>query len=124
MDVFEYTVIRFVPRVERGESINIGVVLYCRAQRFLEVRFLADFGRAALLFPDVDTEDVQRHAAAFQRIVEGIPAGGPIAQLEPAERFRWLTAKRSTIIQPGPVHPGMTADAGQTLDKLYEKLVK
>lgn len=124
MDVFEYAVIRFVPRVERGEYINIGVVLYCRAQRFLDVRLLTDLGRAALLFPDAEIEDVRSHATAFEQIVRGSHAGGPIAQLEPAERFRWLTAKRSTIIQPSPVHPGITADAGQTLDKLYDKLVK
>lgn len=124
MDVFEYAVIRFVPRVERGEYINIGVVLYCRGQRFLDVRMLPDLGRCALLFPDADAEELQRHALAFQQIARGLPEGGPIAQLIPAERFRWLTAKRSTIIQPSPVHPGITANAAQALDNLYEKLVK
>jgi len=124
MDVFEYAVVRFVPRVERGEYINVGVVLYCRAQRFVDARMLSDWARCASLFPDADLEELQRHASAFREIAQGLPSGGAIAALVPAERFRWLTAKRSTIIQPSPVHPGLTADAAQTLANLYDKLVK
>ncbi len=124
MDVFEYAVVRFVPRVERGEYINIGVVLYCRAQRFVDARMLSDWSRCAVFSPDVDLKELQRHVSAFREIAQGLPSGGPIAEWAPAERFRWLTAKRSTIIQPSPVHPGLTADATQTLANLYDKLVK
>lgn len=124
MDLFEYAVIRFVPRVERGEYINIGVVLYCRAQRFLDVRRLHDMGRCQLLFGGVDLDELHLHIRAFEQIAKGMPEGGSLAELIPAERFRWLTAKRSTIVQTSPVHPGLTADASATLDKLYDKLVK
>lgn len=124
MDLFEYAVIRFVPRVEREEFINIGVVLYCRDQKFLETRFTADYSRCARLFEAVDAAELEEHIEAFRRIAEGSKAGGPIAGLPPAERFRWLTAKRSTIIQTSPVHPGMCTHAGDTLQKLYEELVE
>lgn len=123
MDLFEYAVIRYVPRVEREEFVNIGVVLYCRSQRFIGVRMLASMDKCRQLFDGIDTDELSKHMRAFRQIVEGIPEGRPIADWEPAERFRWLTAKRSTIIQTSPVHPGMTGQAEATLVKLYDELV-
>lgn len=124
MDLFEYAIIRYVPRVERGEYINIGVVVYCRSQRFLDVRLEPDPSRCAALFKGVDLEELLMHTRAFEQIVRGLPEGGPLAEMIPAERFRWLTAKRSTVLQTSPVHPGLTNQASETLDKLYEELVK
>lgn len=124
MDLFEYAVIRFIPRVEREEFINIGVILYCRSQRYLDVRILSDMARCRLLFGEADLDEIYLHTQAFAQIARGLPAGGPLGEMIPPERFRWLTAKRSTIIQTSAVHPGLTADAAATLDILYTKLVK
>lgn len=124
VELFEYAVIRLVPRVEREEFINIGVILYCRGQRFLQMRYTLDASRYTLLFPDVDVADLHSYLAAFQQVCEG--RGGDItaiAALPPAERFRWLTAKRSTMIQTSAVHPGRCADAAAALDRLYSQLV-
>lgn len=123
MDLFEYAVVRYVPLVAREEFINIGVILYCRDQKFLEAQFSQDFERCCHLFGKADVTELQQHVDAFKRITTGAKDGGPIAMLPPAERFRWLTAKRSTIIQTSAVHPGMCADATNTLAKLFEELV-
>ncbi len=122
-DLFVYAVVRIVPRVEREEFINVGVVLYCRQQRFLDVRFTVDKRRCEALSTQLDIDELQEYLMAFQRICRGGSDGGPIAVLSPAERFRWLTAKRSTVIQTSPVHPGLCTDAKAELEHLHEQLV-
>lgn len=121
--LFEYAVIRLVPRVDREEFVNVGVILYCAKQQFLKTLFQLDADRIASLYPEVDIEVVRKHLNTFQLICEGDPGAGPIAKLPIAERFRWLTATRSTIIQISKVHPGFCTDAEETLNKLYRQLV-
>ncbi|HEX5589200.1 MAG TPA: DUF3037 domain-containing protein [Candidatus Limnocylindrales bacterium] len=119
---FQHAVLRVVPRVERGELVNVGVVLFCRTLRFLDCRIALDDGRRRALLalsPDVDLEAVGAHLEVIERIVRGDPAGGPIAGLEAPERFRWVTSPSSTIIQPSEVHSGLTADPAATLEHLF-----
>jgi hypothetical protein len=126
-DPFEYAILRVTPRVERGESVNIGVVLFCRTRRFLGVRVgLDDRQRASLaaMAPDVDLEAVRAHVGSIESVVRGAPDGGPIARLDAPERFRWVTAPSSTIIQPSEVHGGLTEDPEADLDQLFERLVR
>lgn len=122
-ELFEYAVIRWVPRVEREEFLNIGVVLYCRGQRFLDMQYHLPAEKLRSVFAAYDAEELERCVQAFQGICRGEQAGGPIAALPPAERFRWLTAKRSTIVQVSAVHPGLCADARDMLDHLLDTLV-
>jgi hypothetical protein len=126
-DVFEYAILRVAPRVERGELVNVGVVLFCRTRRFLGLRVeLGDRQAAALraLAPDVDFESVRSHLASIEAIVAGEPSAGPIAALDAPERFRWVTAPSSTIIQPSDVHGGVTDDPEASLQELFEKLAR
>ena len=123
MHVFEYAVLRVVPRVEREEFLNVGVVLYCRGLGFLAVRWLLPEVRLHAFAPDLDQQEVAARLVAFERICQGRPAGGVIGQLPVAERFRWLTATRSTVLQCSPLHPGRTADAAATLATLFGQLV-
>ncbi|MBD2716290.1 DUF3037 domain-containing protein [Hymenobacter sp. BT646] len=124
MHLFEYAVVRVVPRVEREEFCNVGVVLYCRDQGFLQCRFGLDEARLrALGGPDLDLEELQARLQAFERICQGRRQGGPIGQLGIAERFRWLTATRSTVVQTSAVHPGLCTDAAETLARLFRQLV-
>ena len=120
---FQYAIVRVVPRVERGESVNAGVVLFCRAHRFLAARFALDERRLRALAPDIDPAAVRAHLDALGRIAAGDPTAGPIAALEPSERFHWLVAPASTIIQSSPVHTGLTDDPERELDHLVARLV-
>lgn len=120
---FAYAPIRVVPRVDRGECLNAGVVLYSRPRRYLGVRTVLDAVRLRALWPQLDLDAVQRHLDILGLVAEGDSAGGPIAALPPAERFGWLTAPASTIVQPGPVHAGLSQDPAATLDALFRKLV-
>jgi hypothetical protein len=120
---FSYAVLRLVPRVERGEQINVGVVVFCRPQQFLDVRTGFEEARARALWPDLDLEGVRGYLHAIERIARGDPAAGPIAQLDKTARFHWLTAPSSTIIQPSEVHAGICSDPGRELDELYAELV-
>jgi len=122
-NLFEYAVIRVVPRVEREEFINIGVILYCPKQKFLQTRYLLDEARLLALAPGLDIAEIKEHISSFERISNGTKDAGPIGQLDMASRFRWLTATRSTVLQSSKVHPGFCVDAKETLDKLYDKLV-
>lgn len=123
-DLFEYAVIRLVPQVEREEFLNIGVIVYCRRQKFLDVRIELDRVRIEAFAPGVvDVELVSRYVDAFIRVCKGEDPYSPIASLENAERFRWLTANRSSILQVSAVHPGLCEDAGQTLHRLFKELV-
>lgn len=123
-DLFEYAVIRLVPEVAREEFLNVGVVLYCRGQRSLAMRYALDAQRlqAAFQLP-VPIDELKNYLHAFQQICNGDPAAGPIAALPMAERFRWLTAKRSSIIQTSAVHPGLCESAEVTLERLFHELV-
>lgn len=121
--LFEYAVIRLVPRVDREEFLNVGVILYCAKQNFLKTLFQLDEGRITSLYPEIDIETIRKHLNTFQLICEGDPDAGPIAKLPIAERFRWLTATRSTIIQISKVHPGFCTEAEESLHKLYRQLV-
>lgn len=121
--LFEYAVIRVVPRVEREEFMNVGVVLYCSAARFLKVLYTIDRKRIKACCQEIDLAGLQSRLEAFERICNGDPQGGPIARLPIASRFRWLTATKSTVVQSSAVHPGLCTDPGEELDKLFKKLV-
>jgi hypothetical protein len=120
---FQYAIIRVVPRVERGECLNAGVVMLCRPQRFLGAKVGLDEARLRALAPDADPATILPHLAAIERIAAGDPSAGPIAGLTPAERFHWLVAPSSTVIQPSEVHTGLCQDPAVELDHLYERLV-
>ena len=121
---FQYAIVRVVPRVERGEALNAGVVLYCRRLKFLAARTELDEAALRALAPDCDGQGVRTQLATIERVAAGDPAGGPIAALAPSERFHWLTAPASTIVQPSPVHTGLTDDPAAELDRLFEQLVR
>jgi hypothetical protein len=121
--LFEYAIIRVVPRVEREEFLNVGVIIYCKSQQFLQARFTLDEKRLMSLYPDTDINEVSLHLKALEQICMGNPDGGPIASLDIASRFRWLTAKRSTVLQTSGVHPGLCKHAQETLERLHTQLV-
>lgn len=121
---FDYAVVRVVPRVERGEFINAGIILFCRELRFLAARVALDEERLRSLASWVDPEEVQGHLAVIPLIASGSPESGPIGRLDPAGRFHWLVAPRSTIIQTSPVHSGLCADPTAMLDRIFETLVE
>ena len=122
--LFEYAVIRVVPKVEREEFLNVGVVLYCSGAKFLEVRYHLDPERLRTLSAGLDIAEIECYLQAFRQICKGGRDGGPIGQLPVVERFRWLTATRSTVVQTSKVHPGLcTDDPAATLDRLYTQLV-
>ena len=121
---FQYAIVRVVPRVERGECLNAGVVLLCRPKRFLAARVALDRARLAALAPGVDPATIEEHLAAVERVAAGDPAAGPIARLGQGERFHWLVAPSSTVIQPSEVHTGLCDDPATELDHLFERLVR
>lgn len=120
---FSYAVYRLVPRVERGERINVGVVVFCRPLQYLAARTALDEERARALWPDLDAESVRAHLAAIEQIARGEDGAGPIAALETTARFHWLVAPSSTIIQPSRVHTGICGEPGEQLEKLFRELV-
>jgi hypothetical protein len=113
-----------VPRVERGERFNVGVVLFCRQRGFLAARVELDERRLAALAPGASPDDVRAHLEALERLAAGEPGGGAIGALPPSERFGWLVAPSSTIIQPSEVHTGLSEDPQATLDALFRELVE
>ena len=121
--LFEYAIIRVVPRVEREEFLNVGVVLYCRKPAFLKMLFTLDEHRILALHPLADLSDIKCHLQAFEQICAANNVAGPIAALDNASRFRWLTAKRSTVVQASAVHPGLCKDPVATLTRLHAQLV-
>ena len=121
---YQYAIVRVVPRVERGECLNVGVVLLCRPQRFIGARTALDATRLAAVAPDLDPATLRPHLEAIEAIAAGEPSGGPIAGLGQAERFHWLVAPSSTIIQPSAVHTGLTDDAAAELERLVDALVR
>lgn len=120
---YDYAVIRVVPRVEREEFINVGVILFCRSRRFLGARMALDRQRLAHLDPRLDPEEVERHLALIALICTGGPEAGPIGRLPLADRFHWLVAPRSSIIQTSPVHTGLCAEPELALNHLLETMV-
>ena len=122
--VFEYAVVRVVPKVEREEFLNVGIILFCKELRFLDMVFELDAVRLQALSPTADAEELQANLASYEKIAKGHRDAGPIAHLDVASRFRWLTATRSTQIQSSKVHPGLcNGDPKETLMRLFEKLV-
>jgi len=121
---YSYAIVRVVPRVERGECINVGVILFARTRRFLEAQMEFDPARLRAIAPEVDGELIARHLATFEAIGAGGPEGGPLAALPQSERFHWLTAPRSTMIQTSPVHVGRCADPSATLEDLLSDYVR
>jgi hypothetical protein len=120
---FSYAVYRLVPRVERGERINVGVVLFSRPLDFLGARTALDEQRLSALWPGADPASVRPHLDAIERIARGDPEAGPIAALDTTARFHWLVAPSSTIIQPSAVHTGVCDEPAAELDKLFDALV-
>ena len=120
---FAYCVLRVVPDVERGEFINAGVVLFARQAGFLAAQIALDRARFEALSARCDFDAVARHLDALERVAAGDPDGGPIASMEPSERFNWLAAPSSTVVQPSPVHTGVTADPAAKLAQLFARLV-
>ena len=120
---FEYAVLKVIPRVERGECINAGVVLYCQTDGFLGVRVHLDPARLAALDPGADLEAVRAHLEAFRAVCAGGPEAGAVGLLPVRERFGWLVAPRSTVVQPSEVHTGLTDDPEAELDRLLQRMV-
>lgn len=121
--LFEYAIIRVVPRVEREEFLNVGVILYCKDLKFLDMRYTIDEQRLHSCCKELDLQELKEHLVAYENICKGNASGGPIAKLDLPSRFRWLTATRSTIVQSSKVHPGLCTDPIKTLNQLHERLV-
>jgi hypothetical protein len=121
---FDYAIVRVVPRVERDEFVNAGAIVFCRTRRYLVGRVELYESRLRALAPSIDVEDVRHHLAVIPRICAGDPSAGPIAQLSLAERFHWLVAPRSTMIQTSPVHSGLCIDPDDALEHLLTATVR
>lgn len=121
--LFEYAVIRVVPRVEREEFINVGVIVYCKPLKFLEAKFELHTDRLLAFCKDLDLDVLNENLRSFVKISAGGTQSGPIGQLDAPSRFRWLTATRSTVLQTSKTHAGFCADAGETLEKLFAEMV-
>ena len=121
---YDYSIVRIVPRVERGEQINVGVILSCVDDEFLQARIELDSARLLALDPTLDLGEIQASLATIPVICRGGPDAGPIGHLPARGRFRWLVSPRSTIIQMSPVHTGRTRDPGAALDRLVDTMVR
>jgi len=120
---FDYAVLRLVPRVEREEFVNVGVILFCLERGFLAARVQVDAPRLKALWPEIDIDLVRQHLEAFPKICANDPCAGPIARLSERERFHWLVAPRSTLVQVSPVHTGLCEDPERALELLFDKSV-
>lgn len=121
---FDYAIVRVVPRVERGEFLNAGVILFCSTRNFLGARVELDRERLLAIAPSIDFASIESHLQAIPIVCAGGPAAGPVGELSQRERFHWLVAPRSTVIQVSPMHAGVHHDLEAALDKLFEKLVR
>ena len=121
--LFEYAVLRVVPRVEREEFLNVGVILYCASQGFLQTVFHVNEAKLQAFSAELDVAEIEERLQAFQRVCEGGKAGGTIGALPLASRFRWLTATRSTVVQTSKVHPGLCKDPSEKLKRLFKEFV-
>ncbi|SEC93377.1 Protein of unknown function [Streptomyces sp. 3213] len=123
-DVFEYALLRVVPRVERGECINAGVLVYCRARSYVGARTHLDEARLLALDPEADVAGIRAALGAVEGVCAGGEAAGQAARDDAGRRFRWLIAPRSTVVQPGPVHTGLTVDPAAETERLLDLLVR
>ncbi|MHC5201652.1 DUF3037 domain-containing protein [Myroides sp. LJL119] len=123
MQVYEYAIIRYVPRVEREEFINIGLLLFCKSKKVLLSKFHLDKEKIACFSSQIDFDVLQLHVQAFDNIAKATPCASPIANLETSERFRWLSAVKSSVLQSSRPHVGLSQDLQATFDKLFEELV-
>ena len=123
-ETYDYAVVRVVPRVERGEFINAGILMSCERRGWLQARIELDHGRLRALWPDVDVEAVEHALSAIPRICIGGADAGPIGLLPLRARFHWLTAQRSAVIQTSPVHMGRCADLDATMERLLQRMVR
>ena len=121
---YDYAIVRVVPRVERGEFVNAGVILFCRTRRFLGARIALDASRLAALAPQIDINELTQHLAVIPLVCAGGVGAGPIGALPLADRFHWLVAPRSAMIQTSPVHSGLCDTPDVALDALLEALVR
>ena len=121
---YDYAIVRVVPRVERGEQINVGVILSCVDGDFLDARIELDDSRLLALDPGLDLESIRASLAAIPAVCSGGPEAGPIGQMPPRDRFRWLVSPRSTVVQLSPVHTGRTSDPAAALERLLETMVR
>ena len=121
--LYEYAVIRVLPRMEREEFLNVGIVLFCKRKKYLKMRYKLDVGKLQSLCTDCDVEQIELNLKSFEKIANADKDGGPIAKLDSAERFRWLTAIRSSVIQTSRPHPGLCNELDNTLDRLFSELV-
>ena len=121
---FDYAIVRVVPRVERAEFVNAGVILICSAKRFLGARIELDAARIAAVDPSADIDAIARHLEPIPRICVGGEDAGPIGLLSPRARFDWLVAPRSTIVQTSPVHSGLAEDCDEALERLMDRMVR
>jgi DUF3037 family protein len=122
-DPFQYVVLRVVPRIDRGERINGGIVVYAQAREFLQARVGLDESRLRAIAPGVDTGPIKAQLEAIAAVAAGDPSAGPIARLDRGQRFHWLSSPASTVVQPSPIHTGLCGDPVQALDHLFEELV-
>lgn len=122
--IYEYAVIRLVPKVEREEFFNIGLIMFSKREKFIHVEFYLCPDKFKLIKSKLDYDDIIKNLESFKNIAEGKKEGGPIALLEIPDRFRWLTAVRSAVVQTSRPHPGKSKDLEKTFGKLFEELVK
>ncbi|MFL9838784.1 DUF3037 domain-containing protein [Flavobacterium sp. ST-75] len=121
--LYEYAVIRVVPRVEREEFLNVGVIVFCKRQKFVKALYTINEPKILLFSPETDIDQIKQNLESFEKIARGVKDGGPIAQMEAPERFRWLTAVRSSVIQTSRPHPGFCSDMEKLTQRLFEDLV-
>ena len=122
-ELFEYAVIRLVPKVEREEFLNVGVILYCARRKYLKAIFCLDEVRVLAFCKEPDLLELEKNLCAYVNICAGSTLSGPIGKLDMASRFRWLTATRSTVLQSSKVHPGFCKDPEEKLQQLYSQMV-
>ena len=122
-NLYEYAVIRVVPRVEREEFLNVGIILFCKSAKFIKMVYAVNEAKLLMLSEDFDLEQLELNLASFQKIAEGGKAGGPIGEFDIPSRFRWLTAIRSSAIQTSRPHSGFCDDLEKTVRRLFEELV-
>ncbi|MEO6302391.1 MAG: DUF3037 domain-containing protein [Bacteroidia bacterium] len=121
--LYEYSVIRIVPLIEREEFVNVGIVLFCKKEKFITMHFKINEEKLILFCKEIDLEQVHQNLISFQKIAAGDTNGGPIALMDEASRFRWLTAVRSSVIQTSRPHPGLSTNLEQTAKRLFEEMV-
>jgi Protein of unknown function (DUF3037). len=120
---YEYAIVRVVPVVEREEFVNVGVILFCKKEKFIRMKYLLAPDKIQSFCPEADMEEIRENLEAFRIIADGEKGGGPIASMEQAERFRWLTAMRSASIQTSRPHTGLTDNLGKTFNTLFDEMV-